>query len=194
MNAMVPRYVPKGATKVADKKSAAVAYVYQGQRNTGATYFAVIAYYGNQTKPLFHYSYKSEVQRNLRVIELFSAWQAIEARKAERKAEAKAAYQNAKRTLEVGHVLKSSWGYEQTNVDFYQVTKLVGDRSVEIRKIKGTITEETGAMSGKCMPLIGEFCGEPMVKRVSPNGWVKISDYATASVWSGQPAYVSWYG
>jgi hypothetical protein len=40
-----------------------------------------------------------------------------------------------KHTLKEGDILSCSWGYDQTNVDFYQVTKVVSDKTVKIRQI-----------------------------------------------------------
>ena len=69
-------------------------------------------------------------------------------------------------TLKVDDVLYSSWGYDQTNINFYQVTKLVGKTMVELRAIAQT-TEETGMMSGhtKCHP--GQFKANPIRRKVN---------------------------
>jgi hypothetical protein len=69
------------------------------------------------------------------------------------------------RLLTVGDVLINSWGYEQTNVDYYQVTALIGKMSVEIRAIaKDSI--ETDTMSGFCTPIVDRFTTHPFKKRV----------------------------
>jgi integrating conjugative element membrane protein (TIGR03745 family) len=67
--------------------------------------------------------------------------------------------------LKVGYVLSASWGYEQTNIDYYEVTALVGRRSVEVREIAQEL-KETGNMLGECRPTKGKFIGKPLVKRV----------------------------
>ena len=41
----------------------------------------------------------------------------------------------------VGDIFKVSWGYEQTNIDYYQYISITGKRSVEIRKIVGDMIE-----------------------------------------------------
>ena len=53
--------------------------------------------------------------------------------------------------VSVGDVFICSWGYEQTNVDFYQVVSLVGESSVRVRQVAPEILEEspTGPMSGE---------------------------------------------
>lgn len=51
--------------------------------------------------------------------------------------------------VKVGDYFSISWGYEQTNVDFFQVIALVGESSVRIREVNPPIVEEeaTGPMA-----------------------------------------------
>lgn len=49
--------------------------------------------------------------------------------------------------VKVGNIFSVSWGYEQTNVDFFQVIALVGTSSVRVREVYLQITKET-AVSG----------------------------------------------
>ena len=53
--------------------------------------------------------------------------------------------------VQVGAVFSASWGYEQTNVDFFQVVELVGSASVRVREISPEIVRETssGCMSAE---------------------------------------------
>lgn len=68
----------------------------------------------------------------------------------------------------VGSILYDSWGYEQTNVNFYQVIE-VKAKSVVIREIAAKSVKQTSADSGRCKPVANEFVGEPMVKKISVN-------------------------
>lgn len=56
----------------------------------------------------------------------------------------------------VGDLLYDSWGYGQTNVDFYQVVR-VSDKSVWIRSIKGEIVEMTQSDAGLVKPIKDAF-------------------------------------
>lgn len=49
--------------------------------------------------------------------------------------------------IKVGDLFSASWGYEQTNVDFFQVVQLVGKKSVRVRQVNPPMIEET-AVSG----------------------------------------------
>ena len=43
-------------------------------------------------------------------------------------------YDNSK--IKEGDIFYSSWGYDQTNIDYYKVTKLIGKASVELVPIE----------------------------------------------------------
>lgn len=49
--------------------------------------------------------------------------------------------------VKVGDLFESSWGYEQTNVNFFQVVALVGESSVRVREVYPELIEED-AISG----------------------------------------------
>ena len=78
-------------------------------------------------------------------------------------------------------MLRSSWGYDQTNIDYYEVTRLLGKSMVEIRKI-GAQSIESGHMTGECVPRPGHYTGEPMRKTVSTYDGqsVRIASYVSA--------------
>ena len=48
---------------------------------------------------------------------------------------AKAAEKVNKYGVKVGDIFAASWGYDQTNVDFFQVVALVGESSVRVREV-----------------------------------------------------------
>src|SRR5207245_2848035 len=61
--------------------------------------------------------------------------------------------------LKVGDILSTCWGYDQTNVEFYAVTRVSGRRTW-IREIAADY-EQTGFMSGKTWPSMPiRFVGE----------------------------------
>lgn len=64
-----------------------------------------------------------------------------------------------RRSLRVGDILYSSWGWEQTNIDFYQVIAIRGS-AVDLRQLDQRTTED-GYMCGTTVPL-------PDVSRARP--------------------------
>jgi hypothetical protein len=177
-------YIPTGAVKVTCKAAPAIAYVYTNARGRPCA----VAFLGARAKPVWCYSFANEVARERRVRQFFEGAAETAAFKAKRSQERKRPH-----TLEVGHVLESSWGYDQTNVDFYQVTAIIGPRMVEIRQIHGKRVAETAWLQGHVVPDLDNFKGEPMRKIASHRGRVTIDHGRGASVWDGRPVSYSAY-
>ena len=142
-------------------------------------------------KPILNLAFRTWEQAEERIkrqIEAQAAWQESKRKQAEARKE----YQH---TLKVGDILYSSWGYDQTNVDFYQVTAVPSVKSVTIRKIGLDMPRgEEGFMCGySAVPLKDRFTGDPFTKRVTTTGAVKLTGYSYAWLWDGKEKYVSWY-
>ena len=98
--------------------------------------------------------------------------------------------------INAGDILYSSWGYDQTNIDYYQVTKRSG-RRVYLQPLTGEIeTDDILAMQGRCVP------GEPKPKQVfyrsvrdgyQGDEYVAITNYELAYKWDGHARICSWY-
>lgn len=168
------RYIPQGSAKVANRSGSAVAYLYTSP--TGKP--AVIGYWGKGGKPTIHYRYATPEHRAEAVAQFLRAADDSVNRKTARMAERRAKLAQP-HGLAVGDVLSCSWGYDQTNVEYFEVVRLIGARSVEIREIAHQ-SEETGFMSGVCVPAKGHYIGKPMTKRVGENGEVKVHSFAWA--------------
>lgn len=68
---------------------------------------------------------------------------AISGQKVEKKAAApKKAEKVNKFGVQVGDLFYSSWGWEQTNVDFFQVVALVGETSVRVREVYPAVLKD----------------------------------------------------
>ena len=64
----------------------------------------------------------------------------------------------------LGKVFYSSWGYDQTNVNFYQVVALKGRKTVILQEINCDY-EALGDMSGKVKPILDSFKSEETYQR-----------------------------
>lgn len=96
-------------------------------------------------------------------------------------------------SLKVGDILVSSWGWEQTNVDFYQVVNIITGKTIEIRPIAEKTVTATGSMSETVTAVPDEFTGSARRVRVSTDDSIKLNSYKYASKWDGQPEYQSHY-
>jgi hypothetical protein len=162
-------------------------------------HYACAVYIGRKTKATYHYRFASIEQR-----EEWLAEKLTELRKqADVKKEMKRKLVQEGNPLQVGDILVCTWGYEQTNCDFYQVTS-VSQNMISMREIEKSVCHKTTGsefdMSGTATPLKGAFVvgTQPFSRKVHlyPGGGVSIhiksSQYANR--WDGQPVFVSWYG
>jgi len=90
--------------------------------------------------------------------------------------------------LNVNDVLVSMWGYEQTNVDFYQVVKATA-KTVTIREIE---SGNRNQWQGAATPMLNKFIGEPMQRKVIAipeynDEFIRIESYSRARKWNGEP-------
>lgn len=100
--------------------------------------------------------------------------------------------QTTAHSVEVGDIFTSSWGYDQTNVDFYEVVRTT-PKSVEIRAIGTRVAQVDSVGNERVEPAPGKFTGEPMLKRVQ-RGWkggplLRIASYAIATPYEGVPKH-----
>lgn len=134
----------------------------------GSTACIGLGFSGNRTKPDFYYRFSSAERAEAYRAEWFDRLQATKKAKLQRKAE-RAAKVKEGHKLNVGDILCASWGYDQTNYDYYQVTRLVGAQSVEIRELQQS-RNYTGDMEGDCIPMKDRFSSAPEIKRVTGKG------------------------
>lgn len=91
---------------------------------------------------------------------------------------------------QVGDILYSSWGYDQTNIDFYEVRKVTGSMVV-LQQLEDKIVRNDGYMH-YVVPVPGRYKGVPLRRKFGPS-WrgdeytVGIKSYASASKWDGTP-------
>jgi hypothetical protein len=108
-------------------------------------------------------------------------------------------------TLKVGDILSCSWGYDQTQVDFFKVSQILGKKKIKIVGL-GTSLESDGyhdkatpfAEGGNHWTKKQYFCdvdkkyknkNVELVKLARSNNSVKISSFAYAYLWDGQAKY-----
>jgi hypothetical protein len=152
-----------------------------------------IGFVAKQSKPLFHHSYVNENQRQQSIDKAIESRKATFAEKERRKQEKL----DFKHEFDVGDILVSSWGYDQTNVEFFQVTKVLSPKMIEIRAIMQEV-ERSATGADYVVAVKDKFVqGEKTLRKlVSPGHNVKLTSYSYAHKWDGKPQYqtASGYG
>lgn len=69
--------------------------------------------------------------------------------------------------VKIGDLFEMSWGYEQTNADFFQVVALVGASSVRVREVRPVMKENRTYSHGMAADRVYENDGRmlPAVER-----------------------------
>ncbi len=173
-------YIPQGAESVSDEQSDAIVYIF----TDSASRPCAMGFHGRAQKPDWNFYFKGEAAREKRIETFFASRRAHKEQLKARREEQKTPHD-----FKCGDVLCSIWGWEQTNVNFYQVVKIVGQRMIELRAIASRSENGTCWATGTATPAIGSFTGEPF-RRLVTRGSVKIESYRSASRWSGKP--VNW--
>ena len=115
--------------------------------------------------------------------------QANEAAKAVRKERNKIEAES----VNVGDVFVSSWGWEQTNIEFYQVVSKPSKATVVLRRIAPRTVRETGWASADVAPVVDAFIGEEEKHRLSGQ-WITFNSYKSARKTDpNQAHHSSWY-
>lgn len=87
--------------------------------------------------------------------------------------------------LKVGDILVSSWGYDQTNIDFYKVVKK-SESSVWLQKLGKNYLEQTGWAHYTVVPT-REKLEIPFARRYKSGDYVSINRHKGAFLWDGKP-------
>lgn len=145
-------------------------------------------------KPYFNYLVKPElVDKWIKEADerLIAHKKTIEERKERRKPT-----EDKLKAIKIGDIYYTSWGWEQTNIDFYQVVEMKS-ASISLRKISSRMIEQDSWASGKVMPVRDEFVEEKFTKRASfelDMPTFNISSFEIAYPWNGKYKMCSWWG
>jgi hypothetical protein len=148
-------------------------------------YYA-IAFVAKQNKPLFHYRFRDSAHRDREIEKAAENRRLMIKVKEERQQERR----EFKHDLKEGDILYSSWGYDQTNCNFYEVIKVLGQKVIEIRELAQKTVRAEG-VGDYVVPTPGQYArhSRPMRKQVAPGNSVRIESYAHAHKWDGKPKY-----
>ena len=146
-------------------------------------------------KYLFNYRFRSVERMNEYVAEFIANHAAAIAANEARKAARKSAGAEMAGKVAVGDIFVSSWGWEQTNVDFYQVVEKPSASTVIVREIAAaTVEGSEGYMSRNVRAVPNAFRSAPIKKRIDNYGGFKLSSFQIARPTTADAVhYNSWY-
>jgi len=183
MVAKKERYIPAGYVPLTIENPEDVV-VYTNNTNGK---FSAICFAGKAVNPTWYYLFRSEEAMLAQVAKTINNRITRAAEVAKYKAE-----RLAPTGLKEGDILYCSWGYDQTQVDFYKVKEVVGSNRIKIVSMTGVVAKQS---TGADYMVAGEEKGEPMLKVANgKQNSVKITSFSNAYLWDGQPKYETAFG
>src|SRR5262245_18240267 len=96
---------------------------------------------------------------------------------------------------QVGAILEDQWGYEQTNIDYYRITKRSG-WWVTLEPIGKLETDGQHWPTGTCVPDPSKVTGKPFRRKLrfydGRIGGLQI-DHGWCTAWDGRPSHWTAY-
>jgi hypothetical protein len=85
----------------------------------------------------------------------------------------------------VGDIYYASWGYDQTNVEFYKILSIEG-KSATFAEVSHVSVSDSTVVPGK------SIIGEPIKKKLGT--YININSSVSLSAWDGSPKYETPWG
>ena len=177
------RYIPAGYVPlVIDNPADVVVYT-----NNANGKFSAICFAGKAVNATWYYLFRNEEAMLAQVAKTVNNRIARAAEVAKYKAN-----RLAPTDLKEGDILYCSWGYDQTQVDFYKVKEVLGKNRIKIVQMTAVVADQS---TGADYMVAGQEKGEPMLKVANGNqNSVKITSFSNAYLWDGKPKYETAFG
>lgn len=166
-------------------------HIWEGMHPNGEHYWLQM-YYPRAKNPFCNAAFLSPEQREeYKQKQIKAFYELLELRK-KRRDERKTTPEKLS-VLKIGDIFNNSWGYDQTNQDYYQLIELKG--TVGIFRELSQERESTGFMQGRCKPIKDEFIGEPFRKKIQFLGNKPFINMGVGfcDLWDGRDNYFSTY-
>jgi len=148
---------------------------------------------GKQNKPLWHFRFKSVEKMEQHIDNEIQLKQNSYEYSENYKAEMKAKRERLSKSIKPGDIFNYSWGWEQTNQNFYQVIKKKTPYTLVVREIGCETVEELSWASAHVKPVKDSFFGEEFTVRLNMYGGFKRSCGTANLINENDKFYKSWY-
>lgn len=187
----ISRYIPKDSEPVTDPRGLGVVYISNKVHPDGKIVYSAIAYAGDAGRNSFHYTYRTAEQRREDIGRFFANLWAHKKLVAERRAADFAGHK-----FVAGDIVTNSWGYDQTNVDWYRVTRTTKSY-VWLKPVRAILDAATGAMAGEVALQLDEnlkpIDGQGKETKHRASGEYVTMRHGCGSKYMGGTLYQSWY-
>ena len=181
-------YIPKNATKIENQDLKLEFYL----SGTDGIY-KLVGFSGRKQKPDLNFWYETEQQRLDKINAVVKQAKKIKEIKDQQKQIKKQKKEQVLKDLKVGDIFHSSWGYDQTNANVYQLISFKGSTGV-FREVSQQTTKVVSGMSEYRKAVPDSFVGPEFKARIGDYGYIKV-DYGqrASKIDKNKEFYVSWY-
>lgn len=184
------RYIPKNSLPI-EEEGLGVVYVYPTTTPRSGICYGIVAYREKAIHSDFHIACKTDADVDKKIAAFFDGIRQHKQLVADRRTKDFAGH-----TFNVGDIVTNSWGYDQTNVDWYAVTRTTKNY-VWLRPICAEV-EQTGFMSGTESPRLDENLKPILAERGLETKHRASGSHVTmrhgcGSKWTCDKKYSSWY-
>ena len=174
-------YIPKGSTLVDSNGTDAAVYIWSNANGRPCAR----AFHGKANKPDWSFYFRTTEQRDSRIADFIESRRSHAEEVKKRRQERKQPHE-----LKIGDILVCSWGYDQTNIDYYKIVKTTA-RTAEIVSIGKKIVEASQGYDHVAADPEREL-SKPS-RHVVNNNSVRINSFSWAYPWNGNPKYETNY-
>ena len=166
---------------------------------------SAIFYAGNSKKNWWYIKFTSLDKMIERIYKSVDNQIRIETEKIEQKERIKKASKTFKASdyFGTGEIVVNTWGWEQTNVDFYQVIEVL-NKKIKVREICSEIVKAIGGISADVTACKDSFLNDKILLLSLKPDVNKTGDVTSCRIcnpesyyyfrkWDGRPEYSSWY-
>ena len=143
-------------------------------------------WYGRASKPQIYATFRSEEEREEYIKRFLNNKASDEEAKAKRRVEQKLTKDH---NFKVGDIFYTSWGYDQTNIDFYEVVNVRGSR-LDLRELRKETVGQSGTYD-EVKPIPGDYASDKIITiSARADGSVtRMSSFEYPSLWDGRPKH-----
>lgn len=168
------RVIPENSTVIENVKAKYVMYVTESKKT-------VKCFLGKKVKPVFYYVFPTAKELNEFVAEKVEWFEKQYKQEVKEKELKKAKNAKELENIEIGDVFRCSWGYDQSNIDYYQIIEKTAKNTFKFAQIMQETVKLHSSMSETVKPSLNNFKenGEVFTKRLK-NASFKLSNFQFA--------------
>lgn len=137
------------------------------------------AFFGKQLKPRYNYYYTSIESRQRTINNIYNQIRYI-INKRKENIDKRKLY---KHSFKIGDILYSSWGYEQTNIDYYQIID-VRNKTIIFKELNSKMID-----SEHILPIKNSWKNDKIYKKVITSPYLNLDSVRSLKLWDGKPNY-----